>query len=172
MRSYSLSGLSVQKNYKIFIRYMSAYSNAFSLVYFRYKEDEKIRRTVRSIQKKLSPYIIKSKRFKGLAKLPSMLTANQFHHIYELTLYKTCFETIDVLESVHSIRDWDYPKRPMDLSFYQNGYAWFTSSAHEDCNVLYTDDPHIIQDLIDIGINVVEKDDVDCASLFYESSLS
>ena len=168
MRSYSLSGLSDPENYKIFIRYMSAYSNAFSLVYFKYKEDEKERRTVLSIQKKLSPYLITSKR---LARLPSMCTENQFQHIYELTIYKTCFETIDVLESVRSIRAWDYPKRPMDLSFYQNGYAWFTSSAHEDRNVLYTDDSHIIQDLIDIGIIVVEKEDVDYTSLLYENTL-
>lgn len=165
MKSYILQGLEVAEKYKVFVRYMSAYSSAFSLVFFRHNENEKINRTTKTIQKRLVPYLIACKR---QSKLPSMITANQFQHIYELSIYQTCFETIDVLETAHSIFDWDYPNRPMDLSFFRNGYAWFSSSAHEKCCMLYTDDLYVVQDLQDMGLQIIEKDDMDVSSVYFD----
>lgn len=165
MQSYYVQGLDEKENYQMFVRYMSAYSNAFSLVYFRYTENERVKKSVRAIKKKLAPYKISTER---KTVLPSMVTLNEFHHIYELAIYRTNFDTLDVLESAESIFDWDYPSRPMDLSFFQNGYAWFASSAHEQWNALYTEDKHILQDLQDLGIQAIAKEDVALSSLYFD----
>lgn len=165
MKKYYLEGLDHPNTYKLFVRTMCAYSSAFSLVYFRYTENEKQKRSCRTIKERLKPYKI-SKRNTNV--MPSMITGNWLNHIYELTFYRVCFETADVLESVKNLYEWDYPKHPMDLCFFKDGYAWFISSAHEfDCT-LYTNDSALIRGLQSLGIQVEQVGEIDEASLFYE----
>ena len=164
MKQYSVEGCERKTLYPLLVRFIGAYSTHFSLVYFRYKEEERVRFSVKQIQKKLQPYMVSSVRTNNM---PSMITMNDNNHIYEFTLYKSTQETGRILETVHSLWSWDYPKYPMDLCFYRNGYAWFVSSAHEkDCYLYAGKEDKMLDDLESLGFRLTPCGEVEQASLF------
>ncbi len=59
----------------------------------------------------------------------------------------------------------------MDFCFYKKGYAWFASSAHEHWNALYTDNPGVVADLQNIGLQVYKSGSVTEAEMFYDKDL-
>ena len=75
------------------------------------------------------------------------------------------------LRIADDIFDWDYPNLPMDLCFYKNGYAWFSSSSHEREAYVYTNDAHDIDALIKLGANIEFDCEIDDSQLFLEKSL-
>jgi hypothetical protein len=134
-----------------------AYSDSFSLLYYKTKEDEKLKRGVREIKKALDKYRIGSKR---VLEWPMTEQWPDHEPICQLVTYKTSLEVFPIIEKVGCLWDWDYPSRPSDIAFYKNGYAWFESCAHEKLNTLYLaegkDFPQV-SDLESIGI-VLEPD--------------
>ncbi len=117
------------------------------------------------IEKKLKEDLIYSCRSN---KWPGTTTLNRQNHIYNLSFYKVNKNTCEILKKVNSLYSWDYPKYPMDLCFYKNGYGFFESSAHEEYNRLYTDDNTIIDELRKNGlINEEEERDNEMKSDLY-----
>ena len=112
-----------------------------------------------------------------MTRWPGTITMD-FRHIYNLRVYrinktnpKSVFDILDALETAGSLWDWDYPEYPMDLCFYNNGFAWFASSAHEQWNALYADEPAgIAADLESIGLQVSQDGDIAEGELFYDES--
>ena len=83
-------------------------------------------------------------------------------------MYKSVPQAEIALTKVDAIYDWDYPKYPMDLCFYRDGYAWFATSSHECWNALYTNDISIIEELKTLGVSIFRDDDTDDENLFYD----
>lgn len=153
MKGFSLY-LEQKESYRKFIDIMSEYSDAFSVVYFQYRETERKRITVRIVEKKLKKDLIYSCHSN---KWPGTETLNRLNHIYNLSFYKVNEDTCEILKKVHSLYSWDYPNYPMDLCFYKNGYGFFESSAHEEYNRIYTDDETLINELRKNGL--INEDD-------------
>ena len=162
MKSFVVEGCNNEKEYRIFVRYMLAYSDSFSMTVFMYKADEKLKRSAKRILDSLNPFLLYSE---NTTHLPSMETRDSMH-IYRLNVYRSCMQVIPILEKVISLWEWDYPQYPMDLCFFRSGYAWFVSSAHEESAFLYTNDMGNINDLRDLGLTLIEGKDVSNDSLF------
>ena len=175
MNKYHVENFTSKSVYHDFLSLMLAHSDAFSLVYFQYDRNEEPHENVRRIMEALSPYEISNK---DVTRWPGTITMD-FRHIYNLRVYRinktnpiAVFDILDVLETADSLWDWDYPEYPMDLCFYKNGFAWFASSAHEQWNALYTDEPAgIAADLESIGLQVSQGGDIADNELFYDESL-
>lgn len=168
MKSFYLENINNKESYCRFIDYMISNSDSFSLVYFKYKENEKTRNTVKEIKNLLAPYKIYS--YNG-NQWPGTVTLNQNNHIYKIILYKTEPKCKEVLLKVDNIYDWDYPSYPMDLCFYKDGYAWFASCAHEHFANLFLEDKFDISVFEKIGIKLHYECDIPQEKLFLESSL-
>ncbi len=165
MKSYYVEDMTSKQIYCSFIDIMLKYSDAFTLVYFRYREDEKLKKSVREVKKKLAPYKIYSKNVNEWA---SMVTLNENDHIYRLTMYKSEEDTEEALYKANNISDWDYPKLPMDLCFFKDGYTIFASSAHEYENFLYTDNEELIKELSESGVQLIFQRNVDDSAVFFD----
>ena len=85
MKKYYLEDLNSKEQYCKFINYMVKNSDKFSLVYFKYSENEKVKSTAKEIGKLLKPYKIFS--YNG-NQWPSTVTLNENNHIYKIYLYK------------------------------------------------------------------------------------
>ena len=168
MKRYYLNDFENKETYIRFIEYMVLNSDSFSLIYFKYRENEKYTTTVKEIQTLLKPYKIFAKRS---TQWPSMITLNENNHIYKLVLYKSTVGVEKILSTVEKLFDWDYPSLPMDLCFYKDGYAWLVSSSHERCAFLCIDDKKSYFEFIDIGAKLHFKDEIDKSQLFLEESL-
>ena len=140
-RKYYVEGLDDPEIYRNFLALLLAYSDAFSFIYFKYREGERTKRSTRQIQKRLSPFEISAK---NVSQWGGTITLNESEHVYRMVTYKIerarIFDILDVFETVETLYDWDYPKYPMDPCFYKNGYAWFTVCSHELDNTIYLKD--------------------------------
>lgn len=174
MKEFYVKGLEEKEIYRHFIDIMLAYSEAFSLVYYRKTGKEKERRSIKSIKKILEPHKIYSE---NVLKWPgtTILQKSQ-DQIYDLSVYRfvdTDWNVIDALENAKSLWAWDYPLLPMDLAFYREGYAWFYSTTHENINHLFLNLENnsnflSISDLESVGIKLVYKKDIEASSLYYD----
>lgn len=163
MESYYVESLDDRATYIRFIDYMLARSAAFSVVYFKYHEAEKTKKSTLEIKKRLDPYKLWSR---NVSKWPGTETMNKSGHIYRLIIYKSDAAVSEFLKVVETLYEWDYPRYPMDLAFYRDGYAWFASSAHEGLNWLYTDDTTIVKQLSDCGIAASKTRSIEYNKLF------
>ena len=168
MKEYYIDEFESFESYKAFIRYMIAHSDTFSLVYFKYVENERVKSSVKEVKKLLAPYKIFS--FKG-NQWPSMVTLNENNHIYDITLYRADIGVETALVKEGKLFDWDYPRLPMDLCFYKNSYAWFVSCAHEKYACIYIDDNEELSELNLICSNLTYNRDVAPSWLFREENL-
>ena len=154
------------------MRVILAYSDAFSFIYFRYNEKEKLSRRASLIKKRLSPFELDSR---DVTEWPGTKILNERNHIYRMVTYRVDFDVLPILEKVNTLWDWDYPKFPMDPCFYKKGYAWFVVTTHEHCNVLYmredADFP-IVDDLESLGVSLIPEKKVSASELFYNSYYS
>lgn len=168
MKCYCFEEFDSKKKYSDFVDYMLTHSDTFSLVYFKYNESEKVKKSVKEIQNLLKPYKIFSVNGN---QWPSTITHNEFNHIYKITLYSAHSESKNALLKANGIFDWDYPKFPMDLCFYKNGYAWFSSSSHEYYAEIVLDDKKFFSELTNLGAVLHYERDIDESKLFLEKSL-
>ena len=173
MKQYYVEGIDNKDIYSKFVRIMLCYSEAFSLVYYRRSENERVKHSTKDIKKRLAPYKIYSK---NVSQWPGTVTRNLQNHIYQLCVYRSDnadWGVIDTLEKANSIWEWDYPKFPMDLAFYRKGYAWFSSTAHEHLNQLYLSEETeknflTIRDLKGVGIELTYETEVDDSTVYYD----
>ena len=165
MKSYIVEEMQNKEIYCRFIKIMLKHSDAFSLVYFKYRSSELSRFSAWRVRKQLKPYLIYSHYGD---EWPAMKTYNQFGHIYDIALYRADPLTEKALCKVNNLFDWDYPKFPMDLCFYNNGYGWFACCSHEEYAILYTDDEKIIAELENAGVELSYDGDVSTSQLFYD----
>ena len=165
MKTYLVEPMKTKEIYKKFIKVMLERSDAFSLVYFKYRETEIPRRKVRITKKKLEDYLIYSHRGN---EWPAMMTMNEFGHIYEIALYRADPRAADALNIVNDVFDWDYPKYPMDLCFYKDGYGWFSCCSHEQYADINTDDATIIEELKAVGVELNYDGEIDESNLFFD----
>jgi len=150
LQCFYISELKSKMQYEQFIEYMLLKSDYFSFVYFRYKENEKMKKRTREIHNSLKSLKIKSK---FTNKWPGTVSFDE-EHFYKFILYRSTMEAKNILCKVENLFDWDYPMAPMDLCFYKDGYCWFSVTAHEADASFYTDDKSILEDLNNIGIEL------------------
>ena len=134
---YYLEGLEDKTIWNKLTGMLFAFSDTFSLITFKYHQNEKASPTTTKILKEVSRYRIGSRIVK---KWPSTEILGDQKHIYRMNLFRIDLNGIDklfsVFEQVGTLWDWDYPDYPMDPCFYKNGYAWFSVSTHEhECQV-------------------------------------
>ena len=164
MKEYFIEKFDDRQKYLDFLEYVIDRSDAFSFVYFIYRETDKVKKSTREISDLLRPYKIYSKTSHEWA---SMITRD-YDHIYKLVMYRAVPEVIKALSKVDDIYEWDYPKYPMDLCFFKDGYAWITTCSHEYHCWLYSDDKDVFSDLIGLGTNISHSGQVDESTLFYD----
>lgn len=56
IKSYYIDALNERLPYTKFIDYMVAHSDAFSVVYFKYHDSERTKKSTREMKKQLEPY--------------------------------------------------------------------------------------------------------------------
>lgn len=115
MKTYFLDEFKKIEQYQKFVSYMLLNSDTFSLVYFKYKENEKIKKNVKEILDGLNKYKLYSKKTN---KWPNTETQDD-NHIYKYVMYSSDIKCLDILLKIQGIYGWDYPNAPMDLCFYK-----------------------------------------------------
>lgn len=164
LRTYELQQTYDQQIYFAFLDYMLEYSQFFSFVHARYRENDKLKKTVKEIKNGLRGYKVFSER---VNKWPGTITCDGDQYIYQLMIYRADPGAEEYLRKVPRLFDWDYPRYPMDLAFYKDGYAWFALSAHEQWNSLYTDDYTHIENLEKLGVKIEYAEEASDSEIFY-----
>ena len=162
MKRYDINGLQDHNKYAQFIDYMLAACDAFSLVYFRYEENEVYSPTVIRVKEQLERFKIYEKPTNAWGSTVTFDT----RHEYLYTLYRCDVEAREILLSVDNLFEWDYEKYPMDLCFFKDGYSFFNSSAHESVAELGSDDEKLIEDFKKMGLECKPLPDIDGALFF------
>lgn len=157
MKVYYLDEFKSIEQYNQFMQYMLLKSDTFSLVYFKYRENEKMKKTTKKIYDSLKKYRLFSKKTNNWPNTENLDT----DHIYNFVMYSSEERCLETLLQVQGIYGWDYPDAPMDLCFYRNGYCWLAVTAHERMAYLYTDNLEEVEKLQSLG-----------AELTYENSVS
>ncbi len=165
--SFYVDGCENKDTFHIFTRAILACSDAFSLVYFRYFENEKPSKGASFIKKGLSSFKLNSRivnQWPG-----TTILKNDRGHIYRMITYKADIDVIPIIETVDTLWDWCYPNYPMDPCFYKDGRAWFVTSTHERWNALYLNDNMLkfVSDFESLGVTLVPKTKKEETELFY-----
>lgn len=164
MKQYDVEGLREREKYERFIEYILPLSDAFSVVYFQYRDSEKLSASARRIKDGLKKYKIYSKTTDSM---PSMITEDH-RHKYVYTLYKSDPAVKEILLSVENMYEWDYSKYPMDLCFFRNRRAFFVSSAHAHYADITIEDPGMKDALERLGIGLTFERNVTEDDLYYD----
>ncbi len=164
LQTYDLQQTYDQHIYFEFLHYMLKHSQFFSLLYFRYHENERLEKVVQEIRKGLREYKVSAEL---VNQWPGTITRNEQGHLYQLVIYRADPGAEEYLRKVPRLFDWDYPRYPMDLAFYKNGYAWFALSAHETWDSLYTDDYTHVENLKKLGVRIEYNKEASNSEIFY-----
>ncbi len=168
--NYSVVGCENKEISHRFLRVLLAYSDALSLIYFRYQTEEKFSSKVSQIKRRLSPFELDSR---DVTEWPGTKVRNDQGHLYRMITYQVNMNIVPILEEVDTLWDWDYPLFPMDPCFYKKGYAWFAVSTHERWNSLYlqeTDSFPLASDLESIGVTLISRGKATAPELFYNQN--
>lgn len=150
MKEFFLEEFKNRETYIEFIKYMLSHSDAFSLVYFKYRENDRMKKKTKTIYENLKRFKICSKKTQ---EWPNTVTFDE-EHIYTIIFYHADVECLDTLTMVDDIYDWYYAKAPIDLCFYKDGYCWLAVTAHEHMASLYTDNKEEVEELRDLGADL------------------
>lgn len=161
MKEYFVDEIKNKKVYDNFIQYMLEHSDFFSVVYFRNRKDSPLNKYLKKYKKALRPYILHAE---NTRKWPNTETWDG-RSVYRIAFYYADMECYDILTRVNDIFEWHYPRAPMDLCFYKNGYCWFALTAHEEMAYLYTDNDRDAETLRNLGLEVTYTEDN--AQVFY-----
>ena len=105
MKEFFVEEFSSQESYRRFIKYMLSHSQLFSVIYFRYRENEPMKKRPKMLYEKL-------KKFKEYSittsEWPGTITMDD-NHIYKLVYYRAEMECFDWLIQVPGLYEWDYP---------------------------------------------------------------
>lgn len=155
MKEYFVYEIKNKEVYDDFIQYMLEHSDFFSVIYFRNRKDSPLNKYLKEYKKILRPYILHAE---NTRKWPNTETWNG-RSVYRIAFYYADMKCYDVLTRVNDIFEWHYPRAPMDLCFYKNGYCWFAFTAHEEMAYLYTNNEKEIQELRELGVMVEFSED-------------
>lgn len=147
MKTFFLEEFGNVQAYKDFIKYMLVHSDSFSLIYFKNKENEKLKKNTKILYDKLKKFRQYTKRTQIW---PNTKTYD-ISHFYKIVYYRSELECMDLLTLTNDIFDWDYPEAPMDLCFYRDGYCCLAITAHEHMAFLYSDNKGEIDELKALG---------------------
>ncbi len=170
--SYYVEGCEIEEISHRFLRVILSYSDVFSLIFFRYRQNEKTSKSAAMIKKKLAPFKLFSQ---DVNEWPGTKTLNERGHIYRMITYRANIDVLPTIEEVATLWDWDYPLFPMDPCFYKNGYAWFSVSSHEHWNKLILGKGPsfpLISDLESIGVTLIPGKKVKCSDIYYNSKIA
>ena len=166
--SYFVEGLEVKDISRDFLRTILIYSDSFSLLYFRYKENEPLKQSVKDVKKALAPFHINTR---SVTEWPGTKLLGEQRHIYKLSTYKACMDVLPVFDMVDTLWDWAYPDYPMDLACYKNGFAWFYSITHEHfamLNLRRDRSYPLASDLESLGVSLIPKGTKSEAEMYYD----
>ena len=152
--------------YEKLIRYAIEQSDCFSLIDYRHRENDRVRKSAKPIWDGLRKYQIMSKR---VHKWPTMETLDQ-KDIYKLHMYESRQECVPILLLKDNIWDWDYLD-PADPCFYRNGYCWLAICPHERDASLYTDSEEELSILESYGVELVQYEWISEGKLFLISEI-
>ncbi|MCO1604737.1 hypothetical protein [Desulfosporosinus nitroreducens] len=114
---------------------------------------------------KLQPYLIKVRH--KPEEWPSTMCGDRSNKInFDINLYKVCREVRAHLLEPEGLFHWIYPYFPEDLCFFNDGYCWLSTSAHEGDAEIYTNNKDDVQVLKDLGLKFKYKDKE--IKMFYE----
>ncbi len=150
MKEFCLEEFESQEQYREFIKYMLVHSEFFSMVYFKHRENEPLKKNVKILRDSLKKYKIYSE---NTQEWPNTVTLDETN-IYRIVFYLSKVECLDTLIQVKGLYEWDYPQAPMDLCFYKNGYCWLAITAHEEMAYIYTDNEEEVEELKSIGVRL------------------
>ena len=165
--SYRVNGCEDKDTSHLFMRAILAYSDAFSLIYFKYRHEEELTEGVSKIKEKLAPFELDSR---YVTVWPGTKIINRRGNAYKMITYRIDYDVIPILEEVNTLWDWDYPQFPMDPCFYRKGRAWFAVSTHEHWNALYLKEDGnypLVSDLESLGVSLEYVNQVAEVELFY-----
>lgn len=155
MNEYYVETMKTKKIYDDYIYHMLSHSDFFSVVYYRLRKESPLNKYLKEYKKALRPYILHAE---NAHKWPNMETWDK-RSVYRLAFYYADMKCYDILTRVNDIFEWDYPRAPMDLCFYKDGYCWFALTAHEYDAFVYTNNEKDIQELRELGVTVEFSED-------------
>ena len=164
--TYYVDGCEDKDVSRRFLRAILAYSDAFSLIYVKHRQNEKVKSSTVEIKKGLSKFKLSSS---TVTEWPGTKVWNEQNYIYQMNIYRVDLSMLPVFEQVESLWDWDYPDYPMDPCFYKDGHAWFTVSTHEHWNKLYLRKSAtypLASDLESLGVSLVFRGKANESDLF------
>ncbi|MBP3554378.1 MAG: hypothetical protein J6K63_01940 [Clostridia bacterium] len=150
MNYYYIEDFEDREGYEKFIDHMLSYSDYFSFIYFRYRENERMKKTTREIHDALAKFKVKSK---FTHEWPGTISFDD-QHFYKIVLYRSDPAAKEILCRFTHLFDWDYPMAPMDMAFYKDGMCVFSVTAHERDASLYTDDKKLVHTLEAMGVDL------------------
>lgn len=165
LKSYYLQEFRNKDTYTEFIKFMLSHSDFFSLIYFKYRENERMKHKTKNIYNNLKKF---KKYSQNTQKWPNTET-NDKDHFYKIIFYRSDIKCLDSLLQVDDIYDWDYPDAPMDLCFYKDGYCWLAITSHEHMAFLYNDNKAEVETLKDLGADLTfcgEEEVIFCYELY------
>lgn len=108
---------------------------------------------------KLKPYLVKVRH--KPEEWPSTKCGDSSDKInFDINVYKVCSEVRPYLLEPGGLFHWISPYYPEDLCFFNDGYCWLSTSAHERNAEIYTNNKDNLQVLKDLGLKFkyVEKE--------------
>ena len=164
---FYVDGCEKKEKSHILFQTILSFSDALSLVYFKYKENEKLSKSAAQMKRHLVSYKIHSQ---NVIEWPGTKTLNDNGHIYQMITYRIDNNLRSILDTVDTIWDWDYPAFPMDPAFYKDGYCWFQVTAHERLNTLFLKEDNLfpsLRDFENIGVTLIPKGKATESELFF-----
>ena len=169
--AYYVEGLEIKTVWEQFLGNLLAYSDCFSLIYYKNYHNEKASAYTSEVRKTLSRLCIGSQ---IVNQWPSTTVYDRSSkHVYRMNTYRINMDYMNTILSVFArvgnLSNWDYPDYPMDPCFYQNGYAWFVTSTHEHLSVLYLEkggNGPLVSDVESIGVHLIPTGTVEEKDLY------
>lgn len=128
---WSFSGDATGTQYIAVVRYLLQHSDAFQVVLANHRVRSKLPANSRWFKETL-----KKDRVGGWSKtgdyvLPLTEGTTAPGKYCTTAIFQTSDNSLSVLEKPMSFGDWLLPDYPEDLSFYKDGYCWFSMCSHE-----------------------------------------
>lgn len=135
----SLCGDLKGEDYQTFVTFAMERSDAVMFVYHTF--GYQLKSQVREIRQKLKPFRVayrdNSKSCKkGNPEIKWPQTISWTPTLIFVETYRLSPEVKEIVRSADNIFAWQYPNRPDDLSFFNQGECWIATTAHEHfCNI-------------------------------------
>ena len=150
MQEYYLDEFRNRENYVNFIAYMLEHSDFFSLVFYRSRKTDPLKRSSREIKDSLRRYHLHSEKMK---EWPGPEIRDD--SCCETAYYYSDPACLETLSKVDDIFEWYYPNAPANLAFYRDGYCWMWISVYEELGAMFLGEEEA-EELKELGVNLTE----------------